>query len=116
MFKKLRRWLLKKLNATSNEDVAKLINKIRDNSSPVPTVTLSGRWTLTKSMVDDMLVEDPNGLKKLISYNSVEALKEKLYPYIMTAYKEGEFDYEYLVYITVSVIRDLPKEIKNEPF
>lgn len=116
MFKKLRRWLLKKLNATSNEDVTKLINKIKGGSASVPTVTISGKWTLTKSMVDDMLVKDPNGLKKLISFNSVEVLKDKLYPYIMTAYKEGEFDYEYLAYITVSIISELPKEIKNEPF
>lgn len=116
MFKKLRIWLLKKLNATPNEDVAKLINKIKDGSTSVSTVTISGRWTLTKSMVDDMLVKNPNGLKKLISFNSVEVLRDKLYPYIMTAYKEGEFDYEYLAYITVPIISELPKEIKNEPF
>lgn len=116
MFKRLRLWLLKKLNATSNEDVAKLINKIKDGSASVPTVTLSGKWTLTKSMVENMLVENPNELKKLITFNSVEVLKDKLYPYIMTAYKEDMFSYEYVAYITVSIISDLPKEIKNEPF
>ena len=116
MFKKLRIWLLKKLNATSNEDVAKLINKIKDDSAPVPTVTLSGKWTAPRTVVEDMLAKDPNGLKKLIAFNSVEVLKDKLYPYIMTTYKEGFFDYEYLAYITVPLISDLPKEIKNEPF
>lgn len=108
--------MLKKLNATSNEDVAKLVDKIKENSSPVPTVTLSYRWTAPKSLIDDMRVKDPNELKRLISFNSVNNLKDELCPYIMTAYKEELFEYEFISYFTVAIVSDLPKEIKNEPF